>query len=96
MSVGAAGWLQGGLLVVALAVAYRPLGDYMAHIFTTDRHWRVERCVYRLIGVDADADQRWPTYLRGRAGVLRGVGGVPLRLPAPASNICCFRWVSRR
>jgi K+-transporting ATPase ATPase A chain len=64
VSVGAAGWLQGGLLVVALVVAYRPLGDYMARIFTSDRHCRVERCVYRLIGVDAEADQRWSTYLR--------------------------------
>ncbi|MBV9061271.1 MAG: potassium-transporting ATPase subunit KdpA, partial [Pseudonocardiales bacterium] len=64
MSTAAAGWLQAGLLVLALALAYRPLGDYLAHIFTTTRHWRVERGIYRLIGVDADADQRWPTYLR--------------------------------
>jgi K+-transporting ATPase ATPase A chain len=65
MSTAAAGWLQAGLLVFALAVSYRPLGDYMAHIFTTDKHWRVERGIYRLIGVDADADQKWSTYLRG-------------------------------
>jgi len=64
MSSTAAGWLQAGLLVLALALAYRPLGDYMAQIFTTGRHWRVEQGIYRLIGVDADADQRWPTYLR--------------------------------
>jgi len=64
MSSAAAGWLQAGLLVVALALAYRPLGDYMAQIFTTGRHWRVERGIYRLIGVDADSEQRWPTYLR--------------------------------
>ncbi len=37
MSTATAGWLQAGLLVVALAVCYRPLGDYMAHIFTTNR-----------------------------------------------------------
>ena len=30
MSGTAAGWLQAGLLVLALAVSYRPLGDYMA------------------------------------------------------------------
>ncbi|MGH3828597.1 MAG: potassium-transporting ATPase subunit KdpA, partial [Pseudonocardiaceae bacterium] len=65
MSTAVAGWLQAGLLVVALAVCYRPLGDYMAHIFTTDRHSRAERGIYRLIGVDADADQKWSTYLRG-------------------------------
>ena len=36
----------------------------MARVLTSDRHWRVERGVYRVIGVDASADQRWPVYLR--------------------------------
>ena len=43
MSSALAGWLQLGLLVLALAVCYMPVGNYMAHIFTTDKHWRVER-----------------------------------------------------
>jgi K+-transporting ATPase ATPase A chain len=60
----AAGWLQGGLLAVALGVAHRPLGDYLARVFTAERHWRAERAVYRSVGVDADGEQRWPTYLR--------------------------------
>jgi potassium-transporting ATPase potassium-binding subunit len=64
MSVVAAGWLQAGLLVLALAVSYRPLGDYMAHILTSPKHWRVEKGLYRVIGVDGDADQTWPTYVR--------------------------------
>ena len=64
MSVAAAGWLQAGLLVLALAVSYRPLGDYMAHILTSPKHWRAEKFLYRLIGVDADADQTWPVYIR--------------------------------
>jgi len=64
MSWTAAAWLQAGLLVVALAVTYRPLGDYMAHIFTTEKHWRVERVMYRLMGVDPNADQQWPVYAR--------------------------------
>jgi K+-transporting ATPase ATPase A chain len=34
MSTAAAGWLQAGLLVLALVVSYRPLGDYMAYTFT--------------------------------------------------------------
>ena len=38
-----AGWLQLGLLIVALGACYVPVGSYMAHIFTTDKHWRVER-----------------------------------------------------
>jgi K+-transporting ATPase ATPase A chain len=64
VSSSLAGWLQVGLLVLALAVCYRPVGDYLAHIFTTDRHWRVERGIYKLIGVDPAADQRWGSYLR--------------------------------
>ena len=64
MNGNLAGWLQVGLLVVALAVCYKPLGDYMARIFTTDKHWRVERGVYKVIGVDPNADQKWSTYLR--------------------------------
>ena len=64
MSSAAAGWLQVGLLVVALAVCYKPLGDYMARIFTSQKHWRVERGIYKVIGVDPDADQKWSTYLR--------------------------------
>ena len=64
MSVAAAGWLQAGLLVFALVVTYRPLGDYMAHILTSAKHWRVEKGLYRLMGVDGDADQTWPVYIR--------------------------------
>ena len=37
----------------------------MARTYTTDRDWRVERGIYRLLGVDARAEQRWPNYLRG-------------------------------
>lgn len=45
-----------------LAAAYRPLGDYMAHAFTSERHWRVERLVYRLSGVDPGRQQSWRGY----------------------------------
>jgi len=64
MSATAAGLLQGGLLLAALAACYRPLGAYMAHVYTSERHLRVEGVVYRMIGVDPDADQRWPSYAR--------------------------------
>jgi potassium-transporting ATPase potassium-binding subunit len=59
-----AGFLQVGLLVVALAACYKPLGDYMARIFMSDKHLRVEKSFYRLMGIDAEADQRWGTYAR--------------------------------
>jgi K+-transporting ATPase ATPase A chain len=64
MSVATAGWLQLLLLVAALAACYIPVGNYMAHVFTTDKHWRVERGIYKLIGVDPQADQKWSVYLR--------------------------------
>jgi potassium-transporting ATPase potassium-binding subunit len=59
-----AGWLQVALLVAALAACYVPLGNYMACIFTSDKDWRVERGVYKLIGVNSKADQKWSSYLR--------------------------------
>jgi K+-transporting ATPase ATPase A chain len=65
MSTAAAGWLQAGLLVLALALSYRPLGNYMAATFTSEKHLRVERVLYRLIGVDPEADQKWSVYARG-------------------------------
>jgi len=64
MSVATAGWLQLALLIVALGACYIPVGNYMAHIFTTDKHWRVERGIYKMIGVDPAADQKWSVYLR--------------------------------
>ena len=64
MSSALAGWLQVGLLVAALAACYVPLGNYMARIFTTGKHWRAERGIYQMIGVDASADQPWSGYAR--------------------------------
>jgi potassium-transporting ATPase potassium-binding subunit len=64
VSTNLAGWLQVGLLVAALAACYLPLGNYMARIFTTDKHWRVERGIYKVIGIDPAADQKWSAYLR--------------------------------
>src|SRR5580704_8844169 len=59
-----AGWLQFLFLFAALAICYVPLGNYIAHIFTTDKDWRVERVVFKLIGIDPRADQRWSTYVK--------------------------------
>jgi K+-transporting ATPase ATPase A chain len=64
MSSASAAWLQGGLLVAALAVCYVPLGNYMAHIFTTEKDWKIERGIYKLIGVNPKADQKWSVYVR--------------------------------
>jgi K+-transporting ATPase ATPase A chain len=59
-----AGSLQALALVAALALSYRPLGDYMAHVLTTRRHLKGERVLYKLVGVDGDAEQTWASYLR--------------------------------
>jgi K+-transporting ATPase ATPase A chain len=59
-----AGWLQILALIGALALSYRPFGDYMAHVLTTGKHWRLERVVYRAGGVDGDTEQTWGAYLR--------------------------------
>jgi len=64
MSSALAGWLQAGLLVAALAACYIPLGNYMAHIFTTDRDWKIERFLYKLVGINREADQKWSVYVR--------------------------------
>src|SRR6185436_13645405 len=64
MSSTAAGWLQFALLVVALAACYVPLGNYIARVFTDTRHWRVERGIYKLCGIDPEADMRWSVYAR--------------------------------
>ena len=64
MSDIGAGWLQFLLLFAALAACYVPLGNYIAHIFTADKDWAVERGFYRLIGIDRKADQKWSVYVR--------------------------------
>jgi K+-transporting ATPase ATPase A chain len=64
MSSSLAGFLQIGLLVIALAACYKPLGDYMARIFTSGKHLRPELAFYRVMGIDPDADQRWGVYAR--------------------------------
>ncbi|NUU06150.1 potassium-transporting ATPase subunit KdpA [Leifsonia sp. C5G2] len=61
-------WLflaQAATLVLLLALAYRPLGDYMAATFTSRKDLRVERGLYRLIGVDPRNQQSWRAYFRG-------------------------------
>lgn len=62
MSDTLAGLLQVGTLIAALALCWRPLGDYIARTVTTDRDLKVERGIYRLVGVDASSEQRWSVY----------------------------------
>ncbi|WP_282701649.1 potassium-transporting ATPase subunit KdpA [Streptomyces sp. CC219B] len=51
-------------LIGALALVHRPFGDYMAAVFSSRKHLRVEKWIYRSVGADPDAEMRWPAYLR--------------------------------
>jgi len=62
VSATAAAVLEILVLLAALALAIPPLGRYLAHLYTSPRHLRVERAAYRLLRVDADADQHWRSY----------------------------------
>ncbi|WP_432088073.1 potassium-transporting ATPase subunit KdpA [Streptomyces sp. bgisy095] len=65
MSPVLAGVLQLLALVVALGLSYRPLGDHMAKVYSSEKHHRPERWIYRAIGADPSVAMRWPAYLRG-------------------------------
>ncbi|MFT4226622.1 potassium-transporting ATPase subunit KdpA [Micropruina sp.] len=45
-----------------LAAIHVPLGSWIHRVFTSPTHTRVERLIYRLTGVDPDAEQRWCVY----------------------------------
>ncbi|WP_226863227.1 potassium-transporting ATPase subunit KdpA [Mycolicibacterium baixiangningiae] len=51
-------------LIAVIAALHVPLGDYMYRVYSSDRHLRAERMVYRLIGADPRAEQTWGGYAR--------------------------------
>ncbi|MFD4601161.1 potassium-transporting ATPase subunit KdpA [Streptomyces sp. NPDC058464] len=57
--------LQLVALIGALALCYVPAGNYMAKVYSSDKHWRVEKWIYKGIGANPDTEMRWPAYLRG-------------------------------
>ncbi|MFG2231531.1 potassium-transporting ATPase subunit KdpA [Streptomyces sp. NPDC048723] len=64
MSPILAGVLQLLALIAALALAYRPLGDYMARVYSSEKHYKPEKWIYKAIGANPAAEMRWPAYLR--------------------------------
>ncbi len=89
------GVLQALTLVLVIGLLYRPLGDYLARVYTSERDLRIERGLYRLIGVAPRAEQSWAAYLRSilafsLVGVLllyalqRAQAALPLALGFPA------------
>ena len=63
MHWGMAAWLQLLAVVAVLGALHVPLGNYMARVYSSERHWRVERFIYRIAGVNPDREQRWSWYL---------------------------------
>lgn len=62
------GWLQISLLFLAVLLAIKPLGLYMAKVFAGERTllspvlFRLENDLYRLSGVRPDKEQSWLAY----------------------------------
>lgn len=62
MSATTAAILQIALLATLLLLTTPLLGRYMATVYSSERHLRVERAAYRMLRIDPDADQHWRTY----------------------------------
>jgi potassium-transporting ATPase potassium-binding subunit len=62
------GWLQIASFLIAVFLVTRPLGSFMARVFTGQRTWLdpvmrpIERTIYRLTGVDEQRGMRWTEY----------------------------------
>jgi potassium-transporting ATPase potassium-binding subunit len=64
MSGTAAGLVFLAFLILALAAVHVPFGDYMYRVYSSKKHSRAEKFIYRLIGASPDAEQTWKTYAR--------------------------------
>ncbi|MCW3843107.1 potassium-transporting ATPase subunit KdpA [Micromonospora yasonensis] len=64
MSMATAGAVFALSLVAALVAGYRPFGDYLFRVVSGTRQSRVERGIYRLVGVNPAAEQTWGVYAR--------------------------------
>ena len=66
--MSANGWFQIGVFVAVLLALTKPLGVYMAHVFSGEKTFMdpalrpVERVIYRLTGVDETHEMRWTEY----------------------------------
>ncbi len=64
MNTTTAGLLFLVALVAAVVAIHVPFGDYMFRVYTSEKDFQAERVIYRLIGVDARAEQTWGAYAR--------------------------------
>ncbi|MHB8884991.1 MAG: potassium-transporting ATPase subunit KdpA [Methylovirgula sp.] len=62
------GWIQIAIYCLLVIAAVKPLGTYMARVFTGERSFLspvlqpLERGIYRVCGIDERAEQHWVTY----------------------------------
>jgi potassium-transporting ATPase potassium-binding subunit len=62
------GWLQILVFLVAVLAVTKPLGRFMARVFSRERTWLdpalrpIERLIYRATGVDEAREMRWTEY----------------------------------
>ena len=63
-----AGWFEIGLTLALVLLAAYPIGHFMADVFENRRTFLtpivgpVERVLYRVAGVDPEAEQKWDEY----------------------------------
>ena len=68
LAMTANGWFQIGLYLLILLAITKPLGVYMARVFSGERTFfdpiarPVERLLYRVTGVDEKSEMRWTEY----------------------------------
>ena len=72
-------------MIVVLAIAWRFLGAYMVSVYEGRTRWlsRIERPIYKIAGIDPDAEQSWQRYgasLIIFSGVILLIGYTLLRL----------------
>jgi K+-transporting ATPase ATPase A chain len=66
--MSANGWLQFVIFCVVLLASVRPVGIYLARVLEGERTWLdrvlrpIERLIYKLSGVEADAEMNWREY----------------------------------
>jgi K+-transporting ATPase ATPase A chain len=66
--MSANGWLQFALYSLVLLATVRPVGIYLARVLEGERTWLdpilrpIERLIYKLSGVHADAEMNWREY----------------------------------
>ncbi|MGW1882759.1 potassium-transporting ATPase subunit KdpA [Streptomyces sp. NPDC001970] len=58
-----AAWIQASIVLAVVVGLHVPLGDYMARALDGGKHWRAEKALYRVCGIDPDKEQTWRHYL---------------------------------